>query len=146
MDARRKLGTLFLSVGVGASLAVASLAIALTRAGIAGDPLVTYGVLAVAIVAVAVFALWQLVDRTLLRRLNALAGEARVIAHGTQTARVPLERFAALTPLPQAINELGEKLSLAKSDIARAVASSTAEVEERSAEQEAAQNGGAPQA
>ena len=131
MDARRKLGTLFLSVGVGASLAVASLAIALTRAGIAGDPLVTYGVLAVAIVAVAVFALWQLVDRTLLRRLNALAGEARVIAHGTQTARVPLERFAALTPLPQAINELGEKLSLAKSDIARAVASSTAEVEEQ---------------
>ena len=46
-------------------------------------------------------------------------------------ARVPLDRYAALTPLPQAINELGEKLALAKSDIDRAVASSTAEVEEQ---------------
>ena len=128
MDARRKLGTLFLSVGGVAALAVASLAAALSKAGIAGDPLVTYAVLAVAIVGAAIFALWQLVDRSLLRGLNALAGEARVIAHGTQSARVPLDRYAALTPLPQAINELGEKLALAKSDIDRAVASSTAEV------------------
>ncbi len=54
-----------------------------------------------------------------------------MIAHGTESARVPLDRYAALTPLPQAINELGEKLALAKSDIDRAVASSTAEVEEQ---------------
>src|SRR5918995_635369 len=96
MDARRKLSSLFLSVG-----------------------------------GVAALALWQLVDRSVLRGLNALAGEARVIAHGTESARVPLDRYAALTPLPQAINELGEKLALAKSDIDRAVASSTAEVQEQ---------------
>jgi DNA polymerase III subunit epsilon len=131
MDARRKLGSLFLSVGGVAALAVASLAVALSNAGIAGNPLTTYAVLAVAIVGAAIFALWQLVDRSLLRGLNALAGEARVIAHGTESARVPLDRYAALTPLPQAINELGEKLALAKSDIDRAVASSTAEVEEQ---------------
>ncbi|MGF7205953.1 DNA polymerase-3 subunit epsilon [Skermanella aerolata] len=131
MDARRKLGSLFLSIGGVAALAVAALAVLLSNAGTAGNPLVTYAVLATAIVAAAIFALWQLVDRSLLRGLNALAGETRVIAHGTETARVPLERYGALTPLPQAINELGEKLALAKSDIARAVASSTAEVEEQ---------------
>src|SRR3954471_6677323 len=131
MDARRKLGSLFLSVGGVAALAVASLAVALNNAGGTGDPLVTYAVLAVAIVSAAIFALWQMVDRSLLRGLNALAGEARVIAHGTQAARVPLDRYSALTPLPQAINELGEKLALAKSDIDRAVASSTAEVQEQ---------------
>ena len=84
MDARRKLGSLFLSVGGVAALAVALLAVALSNAGIAGNPLTTYAVLAVAIVGAAIFALWQLVDRSLLRGLNALAGEARVIAHGTR--------------------------------------------------------------
>jgi DNA polymerase III subunit epsilon len=131
MDGRRKLAALFLSIGGAAALVVAMLAVALANADTKGDPLVTYAVLSVAVIGASVFALWQMVDRSLLRGLNALAGEARVIAHGTETARVPLDRYSALTPLPQAINELGEKLALAKSDIDRAVASSTAEVQEQ---------------
>lgn len=64
MDARRKLGSLFLSIGGVAALAVAALAVLLSNAGTAGNPLVTYAVLATAIVAAAIFALWQLVDRS----------------------------------------------------------------------------------
>lgn len=79
----------------------------------------------------AVLALWQLVQALVLRPAATLARETRLIAHGGTGARMPLDRFAELLPLPEAINELAEKMVRARQDIDRAVAESTAKAEEQ---------------
>ncbi|WP_037456340.1 3'-5' exonuclease [Skermanella stibiiresistens] len=131
MNGRRGLASLFVAAGGGAASLIILLAVALSQGDGVGNPMVTQTVAAVAIAVGAVFALWLLVDGKVLRPLLALAGETRVISHGTTAARVPPERYAGLAPLPQAINELGEKLAAARSDIDRAVESSTAVVQEQ---------------
>src|SRR5688572_24729742 len=130
MEGRRKLALYFLAVGGGAAVFTVLILLQLLESTSA-NPLVNFAVAAVALIAVTTFGLWQVVDRLVLRRLGALAGEARVIAHGTAEARVPLDRYAELAPLPRAINELGEKLAAARSDIDHAVTVSTARVEEQ---------------
>jgi DNA polymerase III subunit epsilon len=130
MEGRRKLALYFLAVG-GAAVVFAVMILLQVQESTSANPLVSFAVATVALIAATSFGLWQVVDRLVLRRLGALAGEARVIAHGTAEARVPVDRYAELSPLPRAINELGEKLAAARSDIDRAVTVSTAGVEEQ---------------
>lgn len=120
----------FLATGIGLALSAVGLALWLGRAGLP-SPLVTYATLMVLAVAVGVGTLWAVVNRRLLRAGVALAGEAKVIAHGTASARVPLERFPDLAPAARAVNDLAEKLALARNDTARIVAESTAAAEEQ---------------
>lgn len=75
--------------------------------------------------------LWWLVNARLLRAAAALAGEAAVIGHGSDGARVPPERFPELLPAVRALNELAERLNAARRDTARIVAESTAAAEEQ---------------
>lgn len=131
MDGRRRMALLFASVGAVAAVLMILLPATLADGDGAGNPLATQALGGAAVAVAAVFALWRIVDGSILQSLAALAGEARVVGHGTVAARVPPERYAALSPLPQAINELGEKLAAARSDIDEAVASSTAVVQEQ---------------
>jgi len=95
------------------------------------DPLVAYAVLMLLVIAVGFGTLWMVIDRHILRAGKALAGEARVMAHGKAGARVPLERYGDLAPVARAVNELGDKLAAARLDIDRAVSESTASVEQQ---------------
>ncbi|MBI1207839.1 MAG: exonuclease [Azospirillum sp.] len=95
------------------------------------DAALPYSTLMAFAIAAAFTGLWIVVNRTLLIGAAALAGEARVVAHGAAGARVAEDRFAALAPLPEGINQLLDKLAAARQDIDRAVAASTARTEEQ---------------
>lgn len=123
---RGRLAGAFLLLGAagGALTALAVLAFGRTIPG-------TAATLAAGVVIAALFGAWKLVDAMLLRRLGALAAEARLVAHGTAESRIPPGRYAALAPLPEAVNELGEKLAQAGQRVEEAVAQSTLRVEEQ---------------
>ncbi|PWC38242.1 exonuclease domain-containing protein [Azospirillum sp. TSO22-1] len=95
------------------------------------DPLLNYALLMTGAVAAGVGALWTVIGRHVLRAGTTLAAEARVIAHGTAGARIPVERYGDLAPVARAVNELADKLAGARRDIDRAVAESTAKAEQQ---------------
>lgn len=115
------------AAGIAACLGV----LALLRDGGGADPLLTLALACGALLGVAVLILWGVVDRLVLRDVAALAGETRALSYGTSAARLSTERHAALAPLAQAINEMSEKLTLARNAVDLAVATSTARVEEQ---------------
>lgn len=123
MTGRRRLGLAFLLLGLaGAGLAALSAALAHGLMAL---------VLPAAILAGTLLIAWKLVEAGLLRRAAALAAEARMIAHGGGEARLPAERFAALSPLPGVVNELAERLFQERRRVEEAVAQSTLRVEEQ---------------
>jgi DNA polymerase-3 subunit epsilon len=97
--------------------------------------LLTYAVVMTAVCAVAVWGLWLAVDRYLLRAAETLSREAGLIAHGNAEGavggRVPLARYGDLLPIARAVNELSDKLTQVRRDIARTVADHTAKAEEQ---------------
>lgn len=128
--ARRTVPLAFAGAGAVMAAAIVGLALWLHRSG-GADALTSFAVFMTMVSAAVLGGLWLLVDRRLLRAGAVLANEARVLSHGTAAARVPLERFAELAPVAQAVNEMGEKLAAARRDIDRAVARQTAAVEEQ---------------
>ncbi|HYD32825.1 MAG TPA: exonuclease domain-containing protein [Azospirillaceae bacterium] len=92
------------------------------------DPLTTVAAIGAFGAGAAVGGVWLAVQRLMVRPGQTLAREARVIAHGGAGAHVPVGRYAELSPIPQAMNELVEKLADARRDIDRAVAVSTATI------------------
>ena len=130
MQVRRKIAVLFAAVAV-AGIAACLAVLALLRDGGGADPLLTLALTCGMLLGLAVLFLWSAVDRLVLRGVAALAGETRALSHGTSAARLSADRYAALAPLPQAINELSEKLALARNAVELAVATSTARVEEQ---------------
>ncbi|WP_240048433.1 3'-5' exonuclease [Crenalkalicoccus roseus] len=125
MSGRRRLGLRFLALGaLGAALA--GLGATLPQ----GAP-PSAAVTPALVVAATVLAAWKLVEAALLRRLAALAAETNVLAHAEEEARLPEARFAALAPLPQAVNALAERLFQTRRRVEEAVAQSTARVEEQ---------------
>lgn len=130
LNHRRRLPLLFLGVG---GVAV-TLAVVLPRALPAQDghdPLTAYALLMTVVVAAAVYALWLGVKRWVIDGADALAAEARVMIHGGDGARVPEERFLDLAPLPEAINDLSDRLAAIRRDIGQAIADSVSSVEEQ---------------
>ncbi len=119
----RRLALAFLGLG-----ATGAVLVALAAAAAEGIAAI---LLPAAILLATVFAAWRLLQVLVLRRVAALAAAARVIAHGGEEARLPMERFAALTPLPAALNELAEKLFGERKRVDEAVAQSTLRVEEQ---------------
>jgi DNA polymerase-3 subunit epsilon len=119
----RRLGLAFLVLGiVGATVVVLAVALAEGTADL---------LLSAAILLATLFFAWKLLETQLLRRIIALAAETRIIAHGGEKAHVPVDRFATLVPLPQAVNELAEKLFQERQRVEDAVAQSTLRVEEQ---------------
>lgn len=75
--------------------------------------------------------LWRSVAGQIGDRLTALAGEARIAAHANRAHRIDEGDYAALAPLPAAINELAAALGTAEERVAGAVEDATARVEEQ---------------
>lgn len=130
MQDRRKLGFIFAAAALGIAAAVLG-TFALQRDGSGADPLLALALASAMAGVCAVFLLWLAVDRLLLKAASALAGEARLVGHGTPAGRIPEDRYPALAPLPRAINELAEKLAAARNDTDLSIAASTARVEEQ---------------
>ncbi|MDR3516409.1 MAG: exonuclease domain-containing protein [Azospirillaceae bacterium] len=127
---RSRLGRWFLGIGGAAILAVAADALWVLHTDLAA-PVLTLMFGAVSIVGIAIYGLWYQIDRLVLRPLPGLAGATRVLCHGTTRARVPADRFALLQPLPDAINELADRLARIREDNAAAIARSVAAAEEQ---------------
>ena len=130
MQDRRKLGLVFAAAALGTAAIIFAI-FTLQRDGRGADPLLALALASAMAAVLAVFLLWLTVDRLLLKPLSRLAGETRLVGHGTAAGRIPEDRYAALAPLPGAINELAEKLATARDDTDLAVAASTARVEEQ---------------
>ncbi len=130
MIARRRIGLIFLAIaGLGSVLIGASFVLLGNTA--APTPVAAYVTIGILVALGSMLVAWWAVDRFVLKRVAALAGETRVVAHGTEQARIPTERFAALDPLPEAINTLAEKLFQSHRRVEEAVAHSTVRVEEQ---------------
>lgn len=131
---RRRVPLAFKAVG-GALVALSVGAAAGLRGAEVGDPLLAYAVVMTGAVAAGVWGLWLAVDRYLLRAAETLSREAGLIAHGNAEgavgARVPLARYPDLIPMARAVNDLSDKLSAVRRDIARTVSDSTAKAEEQ---------------
>ncbi|MGQ9366855.1 exonuclease domain-containing protein [Azospirillum sp. ST 5-10] len=119
--------------GIGALLVLLAVLGAIAMRDAQPNPLVAYAsAMTLALIAGFGF-LWVVIDRFLLRAGNALAGEARVLAHAGAGAHIPVERYADLAPIAVALNDLADRLVATRRDIDRAVAESTAEAEEQKA-------------
>lgn len=95
------------------------------------DPLTGYAMLAIVAAALTLGGLWWVVDRNLRRSAKALAAAARLVAHGSESARAPEDRFGDLGDMARAVNEMGEKLAAARRGVDLAVAEKTAAAEEQ---------------
>jgi DNA polymerase-3 subunit epsilon len=120
----------FLLIGIVAVGLAAGLPSVLEASG-RQAPLKAYAVVMTATMAAVVWGLWVVVRQSLIQAAGTLANEARMVAFGSAGAGVPLHRYADLAPLPQAVNELVDKLVATRRDIDRAVASTTTRIEEQ---------------
>ncbi|MEI6560076.1 MAG: exonuclease domain-containing protein [Rhodospirillaceae bacterium] len=127
---RRIVALLFLVTGVTASVAAAVVPVLI--AGDGTQPLAQQeGALLAGLAAGTVAWLWFAVNKCLLRPAERLAADTQLLAtHGAITARVDVDDYPDLSPLPEAINALADRLIETRHDIDRAVL----EAEERYAE------------
>lgn len=130
MSARSRIRLAFLAIAAGAVLLIGASFPPLAEPS-APTPVAAFVTIGILAVLGALLAAWYVVDVWLLKRIAALAAETRVIAHGTEEARIPPEPFAALAPLPEAVNLLAEKLFQSRRRVEEAVAQSTLRVEEQ---------------
>lgn len=75
------------------------------------------------------------------KALGRLAAEIRAIAHGGARDGVEAARFAALAPLPEAVNELCQQFALARKDLSIGLAGATQRAEDNAAQLAAVLNG-----
>ncbi len=127
---RRIIALLFLVTGVTASVAAAVVPVLI--AGDSAQALAQQEGAALAGLAAGTVAwLWFAVNKCLLRPMERLAADAHLLAAtGAVTARVDVDDYPDLSPLPEAVNALADRLIDSRHDIDRAVA----EAEERFAE------------
>ena len=119
---RRIIALLFLVTGVTASVAAA-----LVPALIAGDgsqpQAQEEGALLAGLAAGTVAWLWFAVNKCLLRPIERLAADTHLLAStGATTPHVDIDDYPDLSPLPEAVNALADRLIDARHDIDRAVA------------------------
>lgn len=84
---------------------------------------------------------WQWNDRRIRQTLGRLAAEIRAIAHGGTRDGIEADRFTALTPLPEAVNELCQQFALARKDLSLGLAGATQRAEDNAAQLAAVLNG-----
>ncbi len=96
----------------------------------ADEALLDITVITVVLAPVLLLAVWKIVEVRVIRSAAQLSVDVTAIAHGDSRYGVDEARYAALAPLPQALNQLGGKLREAREQFAEAVATATARAEE----------------
>jgi len=81
--------------------------------------------------AAVMFALaWKIVDFQVVRLIKRMAAEVRAIAHGGSRAGIDLEKYSILSPLPEAVNGLTNRLAASRKELAEGLDRATAKSEE----------------
>lgn len=81
--------------------------------------------------AAVMFALaWKIVDFQVVRLAKKMAAEVRAIAHGSSREGIDPNRYAILSPLPEAVNSLSGKAAALRKELADGLAGATAKAEE----------------
>jgi DNA polymerase-3 subunit epsilon len=75
---------------------------------------------------------WKIIEFLVVRSIRRMAAEVRAIAHGGGRDGVDLERYFMIAPLPEAVNEVCQRLARAKADLADGLSSATRRSEENS--------------
>ena len=96
-------------------------------------PLFTFAAMAVGLAGGLGLAAWKVVDLIVFRAARKLAIELRAIAHGEARDGFDLARYAVLPILPEAANEMAQKLGAARRQVNEAVAAATANAEAQKA-------------
>ncbi|HLO75699.1 MAG TPA: exonuclease domain-containing protein [Magnetospirillum sp.] len=84
--------------------------------------------------AAVMFALsWKVVDFLVVRRIKRMAADTRALIHGSTREGIDPERYAILSPLPEAVNSLTSKLAALRKDLSDGLERATAKSEENAA-------------
>lgn len=122
---------------VGAFVADAAMvlvaAMILVQDGNETQPLIALAFVALAGAAAMFAVAWKVVDFVMAGSVRRLAADIRAIAHGGQREQVRAEKYAVLSPLPEAVNDLCRALTSAKRDLAQGMSAATAAAEEQAA-------------
>jgi len=97
------------------------------------QPLITFAVMAAGLAGVLGLAAWKIVDLIVFRAARKLAIELRAIAHGEVRDSFDLSLYSVLPILPEAANEMAQKLGVARRQVNEAVAAATANAEAQKA-------------
>lgn len=73
---------------------------------------------------------WKIVDFQVVRLIKRMAAEVRAIAHGGTRIAMDSDRYAILSPLPEAVNSLTTRLAATRKELAEGLAGATAKSEE----------------
>ncbi|CAA7620330.1 DNA polymerase III [Candidatus Terasakiella magnetica] len=76
---------------------------------------------------------WKIIDFLVVRSIRRLAAEVRAIAYGGSREGVDLARYAMISPLPEAVNEICLRMVRAKADLADGLSAATRKSEENAA-------------
>ncbi len=73
---------------------------------------------------------WKIIDFLVMRGIRRMAAEVRAIAHGGSRAGIDVAKHSILSPLPEAVNELANRLDAARKELAEGLGPATAKAEE----------------
>jgi len=83
--------------------------------------------------AVTLFAVsWKIIDFLMVRSIRRMAAEVRAIAYGADRPGVDLLRYAMISPLPEAVNEICARMVKARGALAHGMSAATRKAEETS--------------
>ncbi|WP_155801596.1 hypothetical protein, partial [Magnetospirillum molischianum] len=68
---------------------------------------------------------WKIIDFLVMRSICKMAAEVRAIAYGGDRPGVDPERFAMISPLPEAVNEICARMVKARSELAAGLSVAT---------------------
>jgi len=75
---------------------------------------------------------WKIVDFLVMRSICKMAAEVRAIAYGGERSGIDPARFAMISPLPEAVNEICARMVRARSELAAGLSVATRRSEENS--------------
>ncbi|MGE5503509.1 MAG: exonuclease domain-containing protein [Actinomycetota bacterium] len=124
----------WLAAALLANLAAIATAVVLLSERVADRTALTAVGLVAAAGATVLFAVsWKIVDFLVMRRIRQMAAEVRAIAYGSAREGVDLTRYAIVSPLPEAVNEICERMIKARTELAEGLSVATRRSEENSA-------------
>ncbi|CAA7617988.1 exonuclease domain-containing protein [Magnetospirillum sp. SS-4] len=75
---------------------------------------------------------WKIVEFLTVRSIRRMAAEVRAIAYGAGREAVDAERYAMISPLPEAVNEVCARMIRARTDLSDGLSAATRKSEENS--------------
>jgi DNA polymerase-3 subunit epsilon len=75
---------------------------------------------------------WKVIDVLVGRSIRKMAAEVRAIAYGSSRQGVDVDRYAVVSPLPEAVNEICSRMIDARNQLAEGMSSATRKAEEHS--------------